>query len=180
MKLQQEGISTTQVKMYLVSSSGNKIIVSNTKEREEMIANTMGVNKQGETTQLLTNDDFLIVDNLEDVDAFQLAIQNGDYYFATMDQVEYDDAGNPQVHFTTDGWETIAGGAISEEYDKEDDARAEAAFKNKEDTIHNQDKKLELKIDQLESERQAIQTEIESVSKVIDNNIEKSFKTFNS
>ena len=37
---------------------------------------------------------------------------------------------------------------------------------------------LELELDQLETEREAIQTEIESVSKVIDDNIEKSFNTF--
>ena len=41
------------------------------------------------------------------------------------------------------------------------------------------DKRLELRLDQLESQRNAIQTEIESITKVIENNIEKSFNVFN-
>jgi hypothetical protein len=41
-----------------------------------------------------------------------------------------------------------------------------------------QDKKLELQLKALDTEQQAIQTELEAVAKVIDKNIESSFKTF--
>ena len=44
--------------------------------------------------------------------------------------------------------------------------------------IQKIDKKLELRLDQLNSERSAIEQEIESVSKVIEDNIEKSFDAF--
>ena len=40
------------------------------------------------------------------------------------------------------------------------------------------DKKLELQLKQLDTEQQAISTELDAVSKVIDKNIESSFKTF--
>lgn len=44
--------------------------------------------------------------------------------------------------------------------------------------IQQQDKTLELHLDQLDTEQQAIQTELDAVKKVIDKNIEESFKTF--
>lgn len=45
--------------------------------------------------------------------------------------------------------------------------------------IQVQDKNLELKLKQLDTEENAIQTEIDAVKKVISKNIESSFKTFN-
>ncbi|MBQ6516861.1 hypothetical protein IJI31_06755 [bacterium] len=45
--------------------------------------------------------------------------------------------------------------------------------------IQSEDKNLELRLKQLDTENNAIQTEIEAVSKVLKNNIEGSFKTFN-
>ena len=80
--------------------------------------------------------------------------------------------------FITQGGDVLGGGAILEEYDKTDDAEAEAKFQRIEARLQKIDKTLELELDQIESERSAIQTEIESVSKVIDDNIESSFKTF--
>lgn len=44
--------------------------------------------------------------------------------------------------------------------------------------IQNQDKTLELKLRQLDTEREALSTEMDSVKKVIDKNIESTFKTF--
>jgi len=45
--------------------------------------------------------------------------------------------------------------------------------------IQAEDKNLELRLKQLDTENNAIQNEIEAVSKVLKNNIESSFKTFN-
>lgn len=44
--------------------------------------------------------------------------------------------------------------------------------------IQQQDKTLELHLNQLDTEQQAIQTEMDAVKKVIDKNIEETFKTF--
>ncbi len=46
------------------------------------------------------------------------------------------------------------------------------------EVIQQQDKTLELHLDQLDTEQQAIQTEMDAVKKVIDKNIEETFKTF--
>ena len=44
--------------------------------------------------------------------------------------------------------------------------------------IQSEDKNLELKLTRLDNERNAVNTEIEAVKKVVDDNIQKSFKTF--
>lgn len=44
--------------------------------------------------------------------------------------------------------------------------------------IQQQDKTLELHLNQLDTEQQAIQTEMDAIKKVIDKNIEETFKTF--
>ena len=48
----------------------------------------------------------------------------------------------------------------------------------KTEEIHEADKKLELQLKQLDTEQEAIQTEYEALKKVIDKNIENTFKSF--
>ena len=48
----------------------------------------------------------------------------------------------------------------------------------KTEKIQQQDKMLELKLRQLDTEQKALQTEMDSVKKVIEKNIESTFKTF--
>ena len=45
--------------------------------------------------------------------------------------------------------------------------------------IHIQDKKLELQLEQLDTERTTLTTEIEAVEKVLGENIDRTYKTFN-
>jgi len=85
--------------------------------------------------------DFLIAEDLDDVSNFQNAIQEGIYYFATMETNEE----TGEKYFNTQGWDTLGGGAISEVYDKSDDAEAEAEFETLQSKIQTIDKKLELR-----------------------------------
>lgn len=50
----------------------------------------------------------------------------------------------------------------------------------KTEIIQEEDRTLEMKLKQLDTEQEALQTEMESVKKVIDKNIEQTFKTFQS
>ena len=225
MNQQIEGLVTSQEKYYLVSSTGNKLVVGSEEERDEIIAQnkksypkeqilaaqekyqagknsgrltdltefelklaTMDwsnaiaetvVDEEGnETTNWIysqfSEKDFLIAEDLNDVDNFQSAIQNGIYYFAKLEP----DSTTGEDVFKIQGWDTLGSGAITEEYDKTDDAQAEAEYQTIQDRLQNLDKKLELKLDQLETERSSIQTEIDSITKVIDDNIESSFGAF--
>ena len=67
---------------------------------------------------------------------------------------------------------------ISEVLDKTDDAAAQADYDEKQSLFQNKDKTLEMILKQLESEHKALETEIDSVQKVIQNNVEGSFTTF--
>ncbi len=67
---------------------------------------------------------------------------------------------------------------ITEEYDESDDAQAEAKYNQEMDKLQRDDKKLELELNRIESNHKAIETELQSVQKIIEKNIETSFKTF--
>jgi len=61
----------------------------------------------------------------------------------------------------------------------EDDAQAEAIYEYKSKQLQTEDKKLEMELKNIDTQHQAIQTEVDAVKKVIDKNVESSFKTFN-
>lgn len=60
----------------------------------------------------------------------------------------------------------------------EDDEKVAAAYEAKTAEIQAQDKKLETQIKTIETEHKAIETEMEAVKKVIEKNIENSYKSF--
>ena len=65
-------------------------------------------------------------------------------------------------------------------YDKAKYEREVEIINRKTEKIQTQDKALELKLNQLDTEQKAISTEIDSVTKVIEDTIESVFKTYNS
>ncbi len=78
-------------------------------------------------------------------------------------------------------WEDvlISGSSIfSEVYDTSDDAAAEAEYEASIQEIQKKDKILELRLEQVQTEEKAVETEIDSIKDVIKNNIDNSFKTF--
>lgn len=62
--------------------------------------------------------------------------------------------------------------------DKTDLAKSEAEYETTMASIQSKDKRLDLQLTEINTEHSAIQTEIDAVKKVIDKNIERSFKTF--
>lgn len=222
MNQQLEGLVTSQDKYYLVSSSGNKLIVSSEEERDEMIERNKtriplddinnAKNKYNEAvsqgtegdldqytlslaqidltsfqreietdengnqveyyvTKEFEESDFIIVEDLDDADTFQNAIREGIYYFAKYVENETTN----EMEFKIQDWSTLGGGAISDELDTSDDAAAQAEFEATQDKIQRINKRLDLRLDQLDAEREAIQNELESLEKVIDDNIESSY-----
>lgn len=122
-----------------------------------------------------------------------------DYYSTTQSQTKYDTWNNVQMakdedgNFysltyddktaTTTGTNQMDDDAYSQamnqytlakdRYDKEiSDINA------KTENIQQQDKTLELRLKQLDTEQSALQTELEAVTKVIEKNVESTFKTF--
>ena len=62
--------------------------------------------------------------------------------------------------------------------DTSDDEPAKAKYESESKLIQVQDRELEIELKNVDTQHQAVQTEIDAVKKVIDKNIETSFKTF--
>lgn len=62
--------------------------------------------------------------------------------------------------------------------DTSDDSAAESKYNYETARLSRQDSQLEVELKQLETQHQALMKEMESVEKVIDNNIERTFKLF--
>lgn len=68
--------------------------------------------------------------------------------------------------------------SLKTEINDADLAKAEAAYNTSMADIETKDKRFDLQLKAIDTEHNAAQTEVESVKKVIDKNIEKSFKIF--
>ncbi len=64
------------------------------------------------------------------------------------------------------------------EYDKYEYDQSIQNINAKIEIIQSEDKNLELRLKQLDTEQAAIQTEMDAVQKVIEKNTESTFKTF--
>lgn len=73
-------------------------------------------------------------------------------------------------------WEGNA--QIQDSLDTSDDGAAEAEYTSRSAFFQQKDKEMELQMKQLDTEHNALQTEMDSVKKVMDKNVESSFKTF--
>ena len=67
---------------------------------------------------------------------------------------------------------------IQDSYDTSDDAQAESDYEAKTAALKAQDQMLDMEIKQIETQHKAVETEWDSVKKIIDGNIDKTFKIF--
>ena len=94
------------------------------------------------------------------------------------------DAGDPGVQYnltaTTESDDKAYNDAMNQyNYDKAKYDQEIQAINAKIEIIQGQDKDLELRLKQLDTEEQAISTEMEAVKKVVSKNVDSTFKTFN-
>lgn len=103
--------------------------------------------------------------------ALQRNLVNGYWLIQTLDDGE----GGTNDYVTM----SIAGeSSFRQTYYTEDDGAAKAKYDAAMARVQRLDKQLELKLNQVETQHKAVETEIESVDKIISNNIEGSFKYF--
>lgn len=108
--------------------------------------------------------EYFVDEQLADKDNgyFEKCIQEG-IYFITQDGIQ----------------RSIAELSMFKEvYDDSDDNIAQAEYTSEIKKVEDEDKKMQLELDVMKTEHQAIQTEMEGVKKVIEQNISNSFKTF--
>lgn len=78
-------------------------------------------------------------------------------------------------------WESIVwqgSTMISEVYDTSDDAAAEATYEAAMKDLQKKDKLLELRLEDVETQEQSVEKQIDSIKEVISKNIEDTYKTF--
>ena len=84
------------------------------------------------------------------------------------------------VEFTTEtDEEAYQDAMVQYEYKKYKYDQEQQEINAKTSIIQAEDKNLELKLTRLDNERKAVDTELDAVKKVVEDNISKSFKTFN-
>ncbi|MFA7658672.1 MAG: hypothetical protein WCY19_04500 [Candidatus Gastranaerophilaceae bacterium] len=105
-------------------------------------------------------------------------MQNGDWLYSQLSSGNvslYENNGTGD--FTNVSWSS-GDSTLQSKSDDADIARAEAKYNVEMAEVQSKDKRFDLSLKSIDTEHTAIQTEMDSVKKVIDKNIEKSFKIF--
>lgn len=120
-----------------------------------------------------------VVSAITNADFFQSSLKNGSLYlYQAVQSTASTDSTSASV---ISGYKSVSWSALDCIYDHtntEDDAAAEAEYEAKALVLSNQDKMLDLELNQIETQHNAIETEYDSVKKVIENNIKVSYKVF--
>ncbi len=106
------------------------------------------------------------------INYLQNCLRNGKY---TIERY----SSNSQI--LEDPWSGVSWDAasnITDQYYEDDDAEAKAKYDRLSKQVESQDKKLQLDLDNIETQRDAVKTEKDSVKDVISNNVENTFNTF--
>ncbi len=126
----------------------------------------------GYSVKWATGEDF---DNISNVDE-----EGNVTYVSTADLQNLIKRGDLIICSATTGEEigTTGSSVFYDTYYTEDDDAATAEYESKMAEIQTKEKKLQIDLNQIENQQKACDTEIDSVKKVIEKNIERTFKTF--
>lgn len=166
--------SLSQTKLVITDSSGNQNDFS--LANLQTIANTVicTVSSDGTATAIKES---------TDTNTVIQGLKNGKYQAYTIESGTYDTSGNFQGTLGTQyNWSgTLPDGSqsqIQSVADTDNQEEAEMKYDAQLGQLQPEDKALEMQLKDLDTQAQAVQTEIDSVKKVIDKDIELTFKTF--
>lgn len=111
-----------------------------------------------------------VCNDVLNADVFQNSLKNGGLFLEKLNTT------NDQ--YESKSWQSLD--VIQDKMDTSDAsvAIAQSEYESKSLTVQNQDKMLDLELKQIDTQHKAIETEYDSVKKVIDKNIEVSYKIF--
>ena len=124
---------------------------------------------------------------LSNTEALQYMLQSGQLIIekVTNEREQIDVAkpdetgGKPSRAVVT--WDTISLSGmpdVASTYDTSDDGPAESKYQYESLRVQTKDKQLDVELKQIETQQKACESEIDAVKKVLQNNVEKSFKYF--
>ena len=148
--------------MSLVSATSNKIVVPS-------LPDPMPEGK--------TRDDYFLCPDVNDADFLEKNLREGNFLFVMKDMEQIGKYNTKDLETMLYSDSKLAQ-YITDNEDKTDDSEAQSLYDKRIKEFHRADKLLECELKRLETEHSALETEIESVQKVIKENVETSFKTF--
>jgi hypothetical protein len=110
--------------------------------------------------------------------------ENGTEWFNNMVEAGlitiqvFDDTGHKNEWSDTSVATSTNNNYLQEEQDEKELKKAEAEYNHALDLINRKDTKFDTELSKLETERKAITTEIDAITKVRDENIDRTFKLF--
>ena len=102
-------------------------------------------------------------------------LRNGEWFLQKIDR-EAMEEDSDELAWSNVNYQTLT--TIDDLLYKENDSAAQAEYTRDSEAIQKQDKMLEMKLKQVTTEQESVKAEQESLKKIVDENIEKSFKTF--
>ena len=154
-----KGILDGGMGMKLITSSGLMVVP----DEEEMFKQIE------ESGNKLTINDFYVFEDVKDTSILQKNLEEGNFFFSS---------GKDEDTGEWDKKSIAAVNSVTSAYDTTDDAAAKAKYDKRMTVAEAKDSMLEMRLDQLEASHKAIETEMESVQKVVEKNVENGFKTF--
>ncbi len=148
--------------MSLISATSNKIVVPS-------LPDPIPDGKSRE--------DYFVCPDVNDSDFLEKNLREGNFLFVDFNMrniTKFDESEWNKMLYSDNNLTAF----ISDVSDKTDDSEAQSLYDKRISQFHRSDKLLECELKRLETEHNALETEIESVQKVIKDNVEASFKTF--
>lgn len=112
--------------------------------------------------------------NMNDPDWLQMQLKNGNIFIAENKSNAGADGKDDVVIVS---WDTGDSQLVSKSDDRQL-AKAKAEYERETDEISEKDKRFDLELKSIDTEHNATQTQMESIKKVMDKNIERTFKFF--
>ncbi|MBQ2645687.1 hypothetical protein IJG14_08975 [bacterium] len=122
----------------------------------------------------IENKSCIFDDRCLDPEFLEKQLRSGAWTLQKEDPTQVDEYGNPktvEVHYGSVD-------VIEDVPDTSDDAAISTEYETMMSYYQHKDKELELELQRLQTSHNAIQTELDSVKKVIEKNVDNSFKTF--
>lgn len=148
--------------MSLISATSNKIVVPSLPEP---------------LPEGKTREDYFVCPDVNDADFLEKNLREGNFMFVDFNMkniAKFDESEWNKMLYSDNRLTAF----ISDIDDKTDDNEAQTLYDKRIKEFHRADKLMECELKRLETEHNALETEIESVQKVIKDNVEASFKTF--
>lgn len=155
---------------YIVTDAEGKMIVPSTSQLPAGFVLSDDGQKASATINGQTYTyDLNVCEDMGNAYVFQNALRNGGIFLKKFNE-------DSEEGFESDTWQSDAN--IQDTLYTADDEIAQSRYEASSLRLQNQDKMLDLELKNIETQHKAIETEVDSVKKVIEKNIEETYKIF--